>query len=218
MHNIKYKIVIFDLDGTLLNTLDDLTDSCNFILEKNKFPLRTKEQIKSFIGNGIPKLIERCLPINTEEKLTKSILTQFVQYYNEHSSIKTCAYDGILELLQKLKTQDIKIAVNTNKNEQTAINICNKYFPNLIDFVSGGKENHPHKPNPLGVFFILEKFNLTKKDALFIGDSDTDFLTAQNADIDYIICDWGFRSKEFLVEHGVKNIVSTVQELKTKIL
>lgn len=220
IEHLKYKIAIFDLDGTLLNTLSDLADSCNYILEKNNFPPHSIEEIRFFVGNGIPKLIERALPSSSDDETKKNILTQFVEYYGANSAKKTCAYDGILELLKNLKARGVIVAVNTNKHEGTSVELCKKYFFDLIDAVAGGKVGVHHKPDPTGVFSILEKFNLQPSDAIFIGDSDVDFLTAKNAGTDYALCDWGFRGKDFLIEHGAKidRIAMNAKELETMIL
>ena len=215
---MKYSLVIFDLDGTILNTLDDLTDSCNAVLKENGFPVHTKDEIKSFVGNGIPKLIERALPKNTETQTKEKITEEFTAYYREHSAVKTAQYPGIAELLKTLKASGIKIAVNTNKHEGTAIDVCSKYFPGLIDMVAGGKHDTPHKPDPSGTEKILSSLKEKKENTLFVGDSDVDILTAVNTGIDCASAAWGFRSEQFLKDHGAKNIVHTAEELKNFIL
>lgn len=215
---MKYQVVIFDLDGTILNTLDDLADSCNYILKKNNFPTHTKEQIKMFVGNGIPKLIERALPQNSSKEMQEKILKEFKEYYNIHSQDKTKPYDGIEDLFRELHSLKIKVAVNTNKNEEIAKFILNQYFPNLIDVVAGGREDTPHKPDPTGVNRILSQLKIQKKQALYVGDSDVDFMTGTNAGIDVVNVGWGFRSKEFLYEHGAKTIFDDASKLKNFIL
>lgn len=216
---MKYSLAIFDLDGTLLNTLDDLTDSCNYILSKNNFPTHSKEKIKEFIGNGIPKLISRALPPKTSEKTIIQITKEFTEYYNTHSTIKTLPYPGIIELLTKLKQNKIAIAVNTNKHEQTAIELCNTFFPTLIEIVSGGQTGLPPKPEPSGVNKIINSLSkkdihCTKDNSIFIGDSDVDIQTGNNAGIDSVGVTWGFRKKDFLIEHGAKLIANNSIELE----
>lgn len=215
---MKYKVVIFDLDGTILNTLDDLSDSCNFVLNRNGFPVHTKDEIRLFVGNGIPKLIERALPAGTDADTQKKILQEFSEYYSLHSKDKTKPYNGIPELFSALKNAEIKIAINTNKNEEIAKIICNDYFPNSIDMITGGRKDTPHKPDPSGVNKILSELKLSKDEALFVGDSDVDYLTGVNADIDVINVNWGFRDEKFLLEHGAKKIVKTPEELQKLIL
>lgn len=215
---MKYHVIIFDLDGTILNTLDDLADSCNFILEKNNFPTHTKDEIRMFVGNGIPKLIERALPQPSDAQTQQRVLKEFKEYYNIHAEDKTKPYDGIPELLKELKNLGIKIAVNTNKAEDISKNILAKYFPGLIDIVAGGKEGVHHKPDPAGVNRILSELKIEKSAALYVGDSDVDFMTGTNAGIDVANVSWGFRSKEFLQEHGSRTIFESVEKLKQYLL
>lgn len=215
---MKYSLVIFDLDGTILDTLDDIADSCNAVLKKNNFPVHTKNEIKTFIGNGIPKLIERSLPPATDTETKEKITQEFIAYYRAHSAIKTSPFNGMIDFLTELKNARIKIAVNTNKHEGTAVDICNKYFPGLIDAVTGGRPDTPHKPDPTGVEKILSLLNEKKENAIYVGDSDVDILTAQNTGIDCSSAAWGFRGEEFLKAHGAKKIVHDVNELKEIIL
>ena len=211
-------IIIFDMDGTILNTLEDLTDSCNYILAKHEYPLRSLEEIRSFVGNGIPKLIERAFPSNTEQALLKTATKEFIDYYEEHSFIKTKPYDGIIELLKKLKEHGFMIAVNTNKVEPAAIDLCNKIFPNLFDIISGSKDSLPPKPAPDGIYEILNKANINKENAIFIGDSDVDLQTGFNAGLEVIGVSWVFKGIEFLKEKGAKHIAQNTQELYENIL
>lgn len=215
---MKYKLVIFDLDGTILDTLDDLTDSLNYILKKNDFPIHTKEEVRFFVGNGIPKLIERALPKDSSQKIQSEIYEQFCNYYESHSQIKTQPYDKIPELLKTLKDLKIKIAVNSNKAENIAKQICDSYFPKLIDLVAGGRKGIPHKPNPAGVNRILSELKIEKCETIYVGDSDVDFMTAVNSGVDVISVDWGFRGEKFLLEHGAKIVVKTPSELLEKII
>ncbi|MGN0739414.1 MAG: HAD family hydrolase [Treponema sp.] len=215
---MKYRLAIFDLDGTILNTLDDIADSCNFILEKNNFPVHTVNEIKYFVGNGIPKLIERALPEDTPPDTKKEILNQFIEYYGSHATVKTCAYDGITSLLENLKANKVHIAVNTNKHEQTSVDLCTRFFPGLIDIVCGGRPDVHHKPDPAGVEKILAAEKVEKSKAVFIGDSDVDIATARNAGIDSIGAGWGFRGKDFLIANGASKVAMTPQELLQMIL
>lgn len=217
------EVAIFDLDGTILNTIDDLGDSCNVILKKHGFPLHTISEYKYFVGNGIPKLIERALPENAAEDIRKEVLDEFIQYYQNHSSIKTAPYEGISELLQKLKAAGIKLAVNTNKVQKASEDLCQKYFPGIFDVVAGNQSEIPVKPAPDGVFKILDLLKISKDQAqkgggVFIGDSDVDIATGKNCGIKVIGVDWGFRGEEFLKAHGAGLVVKTAPELLDALL
>lgn len=215
---MKYKLAIFDMDGTILNTLDDLTDSCNVICQKYGFPTHTTEEFKFFVGNGIPKMIERALPKDISQDLYKKILSEYIEYYQDHCAIKTKAYEGLIPLIKKLKENGVITAVNTNKVESAAIDLCNDYFPALFDIISGSRPGMPPKPAPDGIFEILERAGMSKEDAsnkgaVFIGDSDVDMQTGINASLDVIGVDWGFRGEAFLREKGAKLIAKNPQDI-----
>ena len=210
---MKYKIAIFDLDGTILNTLDDLADSLNVVLQEFKMPLHTYEQVRFMVGNGIPKLIERAVPEGTSNPKYTQVLNKYIEYYEKHCSKKTAPYDGILEILTQMKSYGMKLAVNTNKVAQAAEELCIHYFPSVFDYVCGSCPQIPVKPAPDGVNKILHHFNLKKEDAVYIGDSDVDIATATNAGLPCISVSWGFRSKEFLKSHQAQIIIDSPKEL-----
>lgn len=216
---MKYSLAIFDLDGTILNTLDDLTNGINYVLEQHGFPVHEKEAVKYMVGNGIAKLVERAIPDGRDNPEYEAVYNEFVEYYRGHSSIKTGPYEGMVECIKELRAAGVATAVNTNKDEVAAKDLCNKYFPGLFDFVSGGKVSVPVKPAPDGVYEILKHRGLSplneedRAKVVFIGDSDVDIQTGLNAGIDEIGVDWGFRGKEFLLEHGAKRVVTTCEEL-----
>lgn len=210
---MKYKLIIFDLDGTILNTLDDLASSCNAVLVKNNMPVHTKDEIRMFVGNGIRKLIERAVPEESDEETKNKVLSDFTLYYKEHSLDKTKPYDGITELFSELKTRGIKIAVNTNKNEDVSKEICENFFPGFVDIVAGGNAGRPVKPDSAGVKLILSSLEISKEKTLFVGDSDVDYQTGINAGIDVVNVSWGFRDEKFLREHGAIKIVHNPEEL-----
>lgn len=210
---MKYKLAIFDLDGTILNTLDDLADSCNYILKKNGLPQHSTEEIKYMVGNGIPKLIERALPADVGKEVQERVLAEFIAWYYNHCAIKTAPYKGIVECVSKLKACGVKTAVNTNKVHEAAVELCNKYFPDLFDVISGSRKGIPPKPAPNGINEILNKLNLSARDCVFIGDSDVDIQTGTNAGMDTIGVDWGFRGADFLANHGACKIVFNCEEL-----
>ena len=219
----KYSLAIFDMDGTILNTIDDLADSLNVILERYSMPLHTVDQVRFMVGNGIPKLIERAIPDGLDNPKFDEILKEYIAYYEEHSAIKTRPYDGIVEAVRALRKAGIKIAVNTNKVEAAALDLVAKYFPDCFDIVSGSRPGLPPKPAPDGVYEILKRAGIDGKSqgqkAVFIGDSDVDLQTGINAGLDVIGVDWGFRGKDFLLEHGARedNIVMKADELVEKI-
>lgn len=215
---MKYKIAIFDLDGTILNTLDDLADSLNVVLQKFQMPLHTYEQVRFMVGNGIPKLIERAIPDGVTNPKYQEVLSEYIKYYEKHCAQKTAPYDGILELLSQMKHHGMKIAVNTNKVSQAAEELCNYYFPFVFDYVCGSSPQTPVKPAPDGVFKILNHLNMRKEDAVYIGDSDVDIQTGKNSGIDVISVAWGFRGKDFLLQNGAEKIVQNTQELLEMIL
>ncbi|MCR5765508.1 MAG: HAD family hydrolase [Treponema sp.] len=219
----KYALAIFDMDGTILNTIDDLADSLNVILERYSMPLHTVDQVRFMVGNGIPKLIERAIPDGRDNPKFDEILKEYIAYYEEHSAIKTRPYDGIVEAVKSLRKSGVKIAVNTNKVEAAALDLVAKYFPDCFDIVSGSRPGLPPKPAPDGVYEILKRAGIDGKSqgqkAVFIGDSDVDLQTGINAGLDVIGVDWGFRGKAFLLEHGATedNIVMKADELVEKI-
>ena len=214
---MKYSLAIFDMDGTILNTLDDMTDSLNEILSKYKLPLHTVEEVRFMVGNGIPKLVERALPDGRNTADFEKILADFIAYYEKHCAIKTAPYAGIVECIKKLRAAGIKIAVNTNKVEPAAIALCDDYFPGLFDIISGSRPGMPPKPAPDGIYEILNRAkmdgNSDGQRAVFIGDSDVDMQTGMNAGLDVIGVDWGFRGKKFLQEHGATVIMMNAEEL-----
>ena len=215
---MKFTLAIFDMDGTILNTLDDMTDSCNYILQKYNFPTHELNEIKFMVGNGIPKLIERALPEGTDKETFDKVLADFIEYYGKHCADKTRPYDGIIDCIKTLKAAGVKIAVNTNKVESAAIDLCNDYFPELFDVISGSRPGMPPKPDPAGIYEILTRAGVDGKEACFIGDSDVDVQCGLNAKLDVIGVDWGFRGEEFLHQHGADTVVKTPKELSDLLL
>ena len=214
---MKYSLAIFDMDGTILNTLDDMTDSLNEILTKYKLALHTVDEVRFMVGNGIPKLIERAIPDGRANADFDKILADFIAYYEEHCAIKTAPYAGVVDCIKTLRAAGMKIAVNTNKVEPAAIALCDDYFPGLFDIISGSRPGMPPKPAPDGIYEILKRAGMNGKSegqrAVFIGDSDVDMQTGTNAGLDVIGVDWGFRGKKFLEEHGARVIMMTAAEL-----
>ena len=212
------KAIIFDLDGTLLNTLEDLTDSTNYALRTCGFPERTLEEVRRFVGNGIRKLIERAVPVNTDAENISECFTVFCEHYKQNMENKTAEYTGISDMLSALYAAGYKMAIVTNKADFAAQVLCGKLFGNYVKTVVGSVENRPNKPAPDGVYYALEQMGVVKEEAVFIGDSEVDILTAKNAEIDAIGVLWGFRDLADLEAVGVKMTVKTVKELEKLLL
>lgn len=208
-----YKCVIFDLDGTLLNTLDDLFGSVNYALGKFGFPLRTKEEVRSFIGNGVVKLMERSTPDGTDEKTNGECLDCFRKHYLSHMRDNTAPYEGIIELLQKLKKDKIKTAVVSNKLHSAVVGLCDEYFHGLIDEAIGVSVESERKPSPVNVFKAMEKLSANACESIYVGDSNVDVETAKNAHLPCIGVTWGFRDMECLENEGAEFICDTADEV-----
>ena len=219
-----YKLAIFDMDGTILNTIDDLADSANVICERYGFPEHTVEEIKYMVGNGIPKLVKRFLPADVGEDLYKQILAEYIEYYEAHCAIKTAPYKGVVECIKKLRAAGVKVAVNTNKVQSAAEDLCKMYFPDAFDCISGSRPGIPPKPDPTGLYEILKDLSLSTEEAChpgvacFIGDSDVDLKTGIDSGLDFIGVDWGFRGRTFLLEHGARVVVDDTEELEKLLL
>lgn len=217
-NTMGYKLAIFDMDGTILNTLDDLAASTNYALKANGMPGRTTEEVCSFVGNGIQKLIERASAPGSSEAQKEQVLATFKDYYKDHCADKTRPYDGIMDLLATLRKKGILTAVVSNKGDFAVQILCQDYFPDMFDFAVGEKEGIRRKPAPDSVQAVLDKFQIDKKDAVYIGDSEVDIQTGANAGMKVIAVDWGFRTEEFLKESGADCIVHTMEELLKKIV
>lgn len=206
--------IVFDLDGTLLNTLEDLKDSVNYALERQGFPLRNLSEIRSFVGNGIRLLMERAVPKNIDNDTFEICFKDFCDYYKIHMEDKTAPYDGINDMLTNIKKAGFKTAIVTNKADFAAQDLCKRMFGKNIDFVVGSSDDRPNKPEPDGVFYALEKLGSKIENTVFVGDADTDILTAKNANLPSIGVLWGFRDREVIEEAGAEYIVESVNDLE----
>ena len=209
-------IVIFDLDGTLLNTIDDLGYACNYALEQTGYPTFPIEEYPAKVGNGINNLIRRALPETerTEENILR-VRAHFVPYYNAHNCDFTRPYKGIPELLATLKAQGHLLAVASNKYQAATEKIVEHFFPGLFDVVFGEREGIERKPNPQIVYDIVSKLSPlnAKCSSLYIGDSLVDRDTAQNAHVPFVACSWGFVPRETLLRDGVTRIIDSPEEV-----
>jgi phosphoglycolate phosphatase len=211
MASVKYDTVIFDLDGTILDTLEDLKQSINYALKKSGYPERSCDEVRRFVGNGIRKLVERAVPEGVGTAECDKVHEIFTEHYAVHCADNTCEYEGITELVKKLRDAGCKTAVVSNKADYAVKSLCETYFKGLFDVAVGEREGVAKKPSPDSVNACLKELN--GKKGVYIGDSDVDIETAKNANLDAIIVDWGFRDREFLREHGAKVIVGTTSEI-----
>ena len=199
----KYKLVIFDLDGTLLNTIGDIHNAINYALKKNKLNQIEIEDATRFIGNGVKVLIQRTLEylnvnIDENQELYKTVLEDYMMMYSKASNIRTVPYEGIEGVLSYLKKEGVKLSVLTNKPHNDAVKIVEQYFPGVFDYILGAKEGIGIKPEPDGALKIMEKLGVQKEEVLFVGDSDVDIITARNAGVDSIGCLYGYRDKKVI--------------------
>lgn len=208
-----YRTVIFDLDGTLLDTLDDLTASVNFALGSFALPTRTKEEVRAFVGNGIVKLIERA--IGYEHPLFEKIFQAFREHYGAHCKDKTKEYDGITPLLLELKARGVQTAVVSNKADFAVKTLAAEYFPNLLQEAVGENEGAgiAKKPAPDSLLAVMKSLNAEKETTVYVGDSEVDIQTAKNAGVDCISVVWGFKDEAFLKANGAKTLVKEPFEI-----
>lgn len=199
------KAIIFDLDGTLLYTLEDLCDSVNYVLSMHNLKLRTLLEVKGFLGNGMQYLISSAAEENKSSALSKKLHDELVEYYNTHSMIKTKPYDDMINLLDTLKSKGIRLAVCTNKNEEIAKCIIKRYFNGYFECIVGDDRTGRLKPNNYMLNRVLDSLGLSNNDVLYIGDSEVDVLTGINANVDYCAVTYGYRDKEQLFSVGGKN-------------
>ncbi len=206
--------IIFDLDGTLLNTLEDLRDSVNYALTRQNFPLRSLSEIRSFVGNGIRLLMERAVPENTDADTFEICFKDFCDYYKIHMEDKTAPYEGVADMLKSVKNAGFKTAIVTNKVDFAAQDLCKRMFGETIDLVVGSVDGRPNKPAPDGVYYALDKLGSKLENTIFVGDADTDIITANNAGLPSVGVLWGFRDREIIEQEGAKYIVESVKDLE----
>ncbi|MBQ8284117.1 MAG: HAD family hydrolase [Clostridia bacterium] len=208
-----YQTIIFDLDGTLLDTLDDLADAVNHALQSFGLKTRTKEEVRSFVGNGVVNLMQRAVG---EEHLQQSnILAAFREYYKAHCEDKTKPYDGVMKLLTELKKRGIKTAVVSNKMDSAVKALTKTYFDGLIGDAVGENEaaGIRKKPAPDSLIAVMEKLGADKQSTVYVGDSEVDIQTADNAGVDCISVTWGFKDEPFLIENGGKIFVDDPMDI-----
>lgn len=209
-----YENIIFDLDGTLLDTLDDLTDATNFALDKCGLKPRTRDEVRAFVGNGVVKLMERAVGEEGKARLMDAV-AEFKQYYAAHSADKTAPYEGIIPLLQALKAQGVKTAVVSNKPNFAVESLAVEYFDGLLLTAVGENEEIGirKKPAPDSLLAVMQQLSATAENTVYVGDSEVDVQTAKNAGIECICVTWGFRDKALLESEGGKIFVDTPAEI-----
>ena len=196
------KMLIFDMDGTILYTLEDLMNSTNYALLEYGYPVRTLDEVRQFVGNGIHKLVERAVPEGTPKDRIEDVFETLEKHYKIHCMDTTKPYDGIIDLLKKLREKGFQTAVVSNKVDFAVQDLVDDFFRGLFDIAIGEREGVRKKPAPDSVYEVMKAFHLAKEDVVYIGDSDVDFETAKNAGVDYILVEWGFRDRSFLESLG----------------
>ena len=205
------KLLIFDLDGTLLDTLEDLKNAVNFSLEKFGFPTRSTEEIEKSVGNGFKHLVSTSLPQSCNDETLDKVLALAREYYKEHFHDFTHPYEGVIELLMRLKQEGYLLAIVSNKPHSMVKCLRELFFQDLVPYAAGEIIGIKRKPDPEGIYSAMVHFG--RKEAVYIGDSEVDILTAQNAEIPCISVSWGFRRKRELKEAGASVICDTIEEL-----
>ncbi|MCQ2361503.1 MAG: HAD family hydrolase [Acidaminococcaceae bacterium] len=209
------KLVVFDMDGTVLDTLDDLCNAINHTLLEFGYPAREKMELVHYLGNGSRWIWENIF--GDDDALIDKIMPVYSEYYKEHCAIATKPYDGILALIANLRKQGIKTAVVSNKPDFAVQPLCRQYFPGLFDFACGERQGIRRKPQPDSVFECMEQLKTDKINTIYVGDSEVDVATARNAGIPCIAVNWGFRTVAELKEAGAERIVDSVEELEKAI-
>jgi phosphoglycolate phosphatase len=215
---MKYSTVIFDLDGTLTNTLEDLHDSTIFALQNLGYPLHNIEKTRQSVGNGNENLIARLLPGGRENPNFDKALNLFKEHYGKNSKNKTRPYEGIESLLKELKSQNFKLAVISNKFDWAVKDIVDYFFPNVFDISVGESESIKRKPCPDALFKVVNDLGEDLNNVVFVGDSDVDIMTAKNAGVDVISVSWGFRTRDELLKAGAETIIDNPDELLKYVL
>ena len=193
---MKYRLAIFDLDGTVLDTLQDLANAVNRALEMHGYPQHSVEDVRVFVGNGVAKLIRRAVPAGTGDAECESVLADFKASYREHINDCTKPYAGIPEMLRALKDAGVKVGINSNKFDAALQSLCRIHFEGLYDYAVGESEITPKKPDPTAAKRIMEAMQVAPGETIYIGDSDVDMQTGRNAGVDTAWVSWGFRKRD----------------------
>lgn len=212
---MKYKAILFDMDGTILDTIDDLRDAVNHTLTEHGYPACNTKTVRDATGNGAKELIAGCLPQGADTPDFDTILAEYKAYYASHAQIKTAPYEGIVDLLEELQARGCKVAIVSNKPDGAVKALAAQFFPGIPAF---GEAGLPRKPAPDMVYYALKILGVDKENAAYVGDSEVDVATAKNAGLDLLAVSWGFRSHEHLAESGASNIADNMVQLREKVL
>ncbi|MCR5214979.1 MAG: HAD family hydrolase [Eubacterium sp.] len=205
--------IIWDMDGTVLNTLIDLRDSVNYVLQAYNMPTHTIEEYKLFFGSGIKHALEMAVPKGTPEHIIEEMLPKFKEHYDIHCLDNTCPYDGILEVMKNLKEAGFKMAIVSNKIDSAVKELNEKFFSKYVDVAIGEQNGIKRKPARDMVDLAMKELGAKKEESIYIGDSEVDFQTAMNSELPCISVLWGFRDKDFLIEIGANTFANTPEEL-----
>lgn len=214
---MKVRACIFDLDGTLLDTLQDLANSVNEALSDYGLPERSVEEVRAFVGNGVRKLMQRAVPEGTDEALCNTVFERFLTVYNREKNHYTKPYDGILSLVADLREAGIRCAVLSNKNDDAVAALCADHFPHCFDFTQGMIPGVAPKPAPDALLTICTRMGINPDEAVYIGDSEVDVATAKNAGMRLIAVTWGFRNRDTLLKAGAEELIDAPKELLTRV-
>lgn len=209
----QYHTYIFDLDGTLISSLEDLAASTNYALRQYDMPEHSLEDIRMFVGNGVKKLMERAIPNGTDNPLFEDTYRTFRQHYMQHNLDQTRPYPGIMEMLERLNKEGKRVAVVSNKFYAATQELCRHFFGNLVEVAIGEREGISKKPAPDTVLEAIRQLGVEKEGCVYIGDSDVDIDTARNSGLPCISVLWGFRDKEFLLAHGATTFITSPMQL-----
>ena len=214
----QYKAVLFDLDGTLLNTLEDLWISVNTVMRRFGEPEHSRDAVRHCVGNGVRTLMRRAVPGGEDNPRFEEELAAQIAYYRGHGKEHTAPYDGIEEMLASLRAKGLSVAILSNKEEVAAKELSDHYFRGRYDLVMGNTKERPRKPDPTIIRAALAEFGTSPAEALYVGDSETDAETAENAGVDYVLVAWGFRERSVLERFSALAIIDQPEELPKLVL
>ena len=215
---MRYKAVLFDMDGTILDTLEDLHQAVNASLRHFSLPEISREATRQYVGNGARRLIEQAVPTGTAAELTEELLSYYILWYDRHSEEKTAPYAGVPEMLNALRKNGLRLAVISNKPDQTVRSLAARYFGDFFESCAGEKAGIRRKPAPDTVFLAMREMGLRAEECVYVGDSEVDVATARNAGVDCISVAWGFRSLQQLREAGAAVFAETPENLTELLL
>ncbi len=215
---MKYQAVLFDMDGTVLDTLDDLCDSINHSLAEFSLPQVSRKHVRQCLGNGAAFLVSHSIPAGSSPELEADVLAFYKPWYDAHCLIKTAPYEGILPMMQSLKEQGLRLAIISNKPNRAVQELSDAFFPGLLELSVGESPSVRRKPAPDTVLTAASQIGLSVDQCVYVGDSEVDLQTARNAGMDCISVTWGFRDEAQLIEAGASVLVRTPEELESLLL